>query len=298
MLVYVFPGQGSQHLGMGKEIFDEFKQLTEIADSILGYSIKDLCINDPHKLLDKTNYTQPALYIVNALSYFKRIKDNNQMPSFLAGHSLGEYNALLAAGAMDFETGLRLVIKRGELMAQESDGGMAAIVGLSEEIVKELLSENKSLNIDIANYNTPSQLVIAGKKEDIYKAEVIFKQAGAFSYTALNVSGAFHSRYMLKSSRLFSEFLNGFTFSNIKIPVIANINARPYKQCDIKDNLVKQITHSVKWIDTIRFFMGKGDVNIIQIGPGNTLNRIVKAIMRDADPLVLTEEEYIKYVAN
>ena len=162
MKTYMFPGQGSQARGMGGSLFDEFPELTDKADKILGYSIKELCLEDPRKELKNTQFTQPALYVVNALSYYKRIQETGETPDYVAGHSLGEFNALLAAECFDFETGLKLVKKRGELMSQATDGAMAAILNANREQVETLLKENGFKNVDIANYNAPLQIVISG----------------------------------------------------------------------------------------------------------------------------------------
>lgn len=291
MLAYVFPGQGSQHKGMGEGLFGEFKELTAAADAILGYSIEDLCLNDPENKLGLTSYTQPALYVVNALTYLKKLKDSGRVPDFVAGHSLGEYNALFAAGVFDFETGLKLVIKRGELMSMATGGGMAAVVGLSEEKVKAVLEDNNLHSIDIANYNTPSQIVISGPRDDIERAKPIFDAAEARTYVVLNVSGAFHSRYMTESGRRFAEFVEGFEFFPAKIPVISNVSARPYGPGDIKKNLIEQINNPVRWTESIRYLMGKGEIDIVQVGPGSVLTGLVKAIRREAAPLIITEAE-------
>jgi malonyl CoA-acyl carrier protein transacylase len=151
MKTYMFPGQGSQARGMGGSLFDEFPELTAKADEVLGYSIKALCLEDPGRELNKTQFTQPALYVVNALSYYKRLKDSGETPDYVIGHSLGEYNALLAAECFDFETGLKLVKKRGELMSQATDGAMAAIVNASREQIAAVLKEKGFDKVDIAN---------------------------------------------------------------------------------------------------------------------------------------------------
>jgi len=291
MVAYVFPGQGSQSKGMGGELFDEFKEFTAIADRVLGYSIKQLCINDPQNQLGQTQFTQPALYVVNALSYLKKLKENPVKPDYVAGHSLGEYNALFAAGAFDFETGLRLVKKRGELMSQAEKGGMAAVVGFTSEKVEEILKNNNLNTIDIANYNTPTQIVISGPNEDIERAKPIFEVAGVRTYVILKVSGAFHSRYMNKARDEFAKFLEQFEVSDLTLPVISNVHARTYKNKDIKRNMIDQITSSVKWTEIIRYFMGKGDMEITQVGPGTVINGLVKTIQREAEPLVVNEPE-------
>lgn len=291
MVAYVFPGQGSQKKGMGEVLFDEFKELTRKADKILGYSVKELCLEDPHNLLGQTQYTQPALYVVNALSYLKKIKETGIKPSYVGGHSLGEYNALLASGVFDFETGLMLVKKRGELMSKASGGGMAAVIGLNGKDIKAILEDGGFKDIDIANYNTPSQIVISGPKSSIQAAKSTFQSSGVMNYIILNVSGAFHSRYMAESQSKFKQYLNQFKFNEPNIPVISNVYARPYKKQHLKNTLADQITKSVKWTESIRYLMGKGDMDIIQIGPGNSLTSMVRAIKRQAEPLIVEDEE-------
>ncbi|QOS80433.1 ACP S-malonyltransferase [Paenibacillus sp. JNUCC31] len=286
MNVYLFPGQGSQHKGMGGELFDQYRDLTEKADRILGYSIKELCLLDPHRQLGQTQYTQVALYVVSALSFYKKVEQTNQLPDYVAGHSLGEYNALLAAGAFDFETGLKLVKRRGELMSQAPVGGMAAVIGLTIEQVRNILHENHLTGIDVANHNAPSQVVIAGQKNDIAQAQSIFEESGAKMYVPLNVSGAFHSRYMADAQQQFEQFMAEHSFSKLSIPVISNVHAQPYLQEDISSNLIKQIVSPVKWNDTIRYLLGLGEVDFTEVGPGNVLTKLVGYIRKEATPIV------------
>lgn len=291
MTTWVFPGQGSQEKGMGATLFEEFADLTAQADAILGYSIKELCLENAQRQLNQTQYTQPALYVVNALSYFKKVAQTGKQPDFFAGHSLGEYNALLAAGGVDFATGLKLVQKRGELMSQAPSGAMAAILNLPVDKLKAILTENGLTGIDIANYNTPSQLVIAGLKDDINSIVEIFEPMDSVRCVALNVSAAFHSRYMCDAQEEFERFLKGFEFAEIKIPLISNVTATPYKQKEIAENLAKQITHPVNWVDSIRYLMGQGEIAFEEVGPGNVLTKLIAKIQKEAKPQVVTEEK-------
>ena len=287
MVTYVFPGQGSQYKGMGRALFDEFPQITIKADEILGYSIKQLCLEDTNRRLGQTQYTQPALYTVNALHYLKKYKETGRKPDYVAGHSLGEYNALLVAGTFDFETGLKLVKKRGELMSQVSGGGMAAVLGLKEEEVKEILRENGLDTIDIANYNSPTQIVLSGSRDDIEQSVDKFEAYGA-SYIPLNVSGAFHSRYMSVVKQKFKEYLEQFILMEPSIQVISNVHARPYKHGELQQNLVDQITHPVKWTDSIRYLLGIEEIEYQEIGPGDVLTKLIQKILDQAEPLEVT----------
>lgn len=285
MEAFLFPGQGSQRVGMGGTLFDEFKDLTRKADEILGYSICDLCLHDPQQRLDKTQFTQPALYVVNAFTYFKMLQETGNVPDYVAGHSLGEYNALLAAGVFDFETGLKLVKKRAELMGQAMGGGMAAVIGLRAERVSEVLAQQGLTDIDIANYNAPTQIVIAGKKSDIERAGEFFEAAGVRLYMHLRVSGAFHSRAMVNAQKEFESFLDDFHFSNPFIPVISNVRAQPYQQGEIKRDLARQITHPVRWVESMHYLMGLGDVQMKEIGSGNVLTKLLNQIRKESTPL-------------
>ncbi len=277
MKTFLFPGQGSQSKGMGETLFDDFIELTHKADEILDYSIKELCLEDSKKELNKTQFTQSALYVVNALSYYKAVEESGQRPDYAAGHSLGELNALLAAECFDFETGLKLVKKRGELMSQISEGGMAAIINATEEEIKHILMENGLNNIDLANYNTPSQIVISGMRDEIAKAQSFF-QKGNTLYYPLNTSGAFHSRFMQPIKEKFESYLRKFEFSDLKIPVISNVSARPYQHDEIIDNLSNQITSSVRWCESIQYLMGLGNMEFEEIGHGNVLTKLVNKI--------------------
>jgi len=286
MITWVFPGQGSQEKGMGATLFDEFAELTTQAEGILGYSIKELCLQGPMQQLNQTQYTQPALYVVNALSYFKKLKETGQQPDFVAGHSLGEYNALLAAGGFDFATGLKLVQKRGELMSQAPAGAMAAVIKCPIDKLQAILMDNGVTGIDIANYNGPSQLVIAGLKDDINRAIDIFEPMEDIRCVALNVSAAFHSRYMREAQQAFEEFLKGFEFAELKIPIISNMTAKPYEQAKIVTNLAGQITHSVNWVASIRYLLEQGEMVFEEVGPGQVLTKLIAKIQTEVGPVV------------
>lgn len=283
MIAFVFPGQGSQKKGMGQGLFDEVADYAAIepdVDALLGYSLRQLCLEDPEDRLKDTRYTQPALYVVNALHTKKALADGAR-PKWLAGHSLGEYNALLAAGAFDFLTGLRLVQKRGELMAQARGGGMAAVIGLGVDAIAGTLADNGLDAIDVANFNSPSQTVISGPVDDIQRAGPLLQAAGARMCMPLPVSAAFHSRYMADAAREFEAFLAPIPFAALRTPVVANVTAQPYPAEGgdaAKALLVGQITGSVRWVDSVRFLLGQGVDRFDEMGPGNVLGRLVQQI--------------------
>ncbi len=287
MIAFVFPGQGSQKRGMGQGLFDEVAEYTAVekeVDAIVGYSMRKLCLEDTDGRLKETQYTQPSLYVVNALHYYKAIREGAR-PAFLAGHSLGEYDALLAAGAFDFLTGLRLVQKRGELMSQAKNGGMGAVIGLSPALIEKVIQENGLTSIDIANFNTPSQTVVSGPVEDIKRSGPLFESAGARMFMPLQVSAAFHSRYMADAAKAFGDFLAPMSFSAPKIPVIANVTAQPYPSDNpesVKSLLVNQITHSVQWTKSVRHLLSVGVTQFTEMGPGNVLTRMVQQIQQES----------------
>lgn len=291
---YLFPGQGSQCVGMGKELFEKYPQITKTADKVLGYSIRELCLEDSKKQLGITEFTQPALYTVNCLEYLESLDNNGEKPDFVAGHSLGEYAALFAAGVFDFETGLKIVKKRAELMNQEKGGAMAAVIGLTEEEIQEVLEENHLEQIYIANLNSPKQIVISGPKSDIGGLEELFKQNTKCRYILLNVSGAFHSPYMESAAKEFKDYISKFKFESPDIPIISNCTARPYHQRDIIDHMYMQMIKPVKWTETIRYLAGKDVADFEQIGPGNTTTNLVKQILKETEPLEVEEEEVLK----
>jgi len=278
MTTYLFPGQGSQTRGMGSSLFSEFPDLVEKADRILDYSIATLCLQDPHNQLNLTEFTQPALYTVNALFYLEHLKDTKRKPDYVMGHSLGEYSALFAAGVFDFETGLALVKKRGELMSKSAKGAMAAVIGLTGEEVSAVLKEHHLSDVTIANFNSYSQIVISGSKEQIYASESLFKNAGAQLFVPLKVSGAFHSHYMDKAQSQFSEFLCEFTFNLPTLAIIANVNAKPYHPKEVAANLSSQINHSVQWTQSVGYLLQQGETNFIEVGPGKVLTGLISRI--------------------
>ncbi|MEC5160163.1 malonyl CoA-acyl carrier protein transacylase [Janthinobacterium sp. CG_23.3] len=282
MKAILFPGQGAQFKGMGKGLFEAYPQETALASEILGYPVDALCLHDSDNRLRQTAYTQPALFVVNALAYYA-LRDDAAAPlrvDYVAGHSLGEYNALLAAGAFDFATGVKLVKKRGELMGGAAGGGMAAVLGMPACKVTQLLREHQIDSIDLANFNTPTQFVIAGPTADIARASALFGREGV-QCLPLNVSAPFHSRYMKDVQRQYARHLGQFTFQAPRLPVIANATARPYQSGDVAQLLCDQIANSVLWSDSIRYLRRQGVTEYQEIG-ATFLGKMVKEIVQAA----------------
>jgi trans-AT polyketide synthase/acyltransferase/oxidoreductase domain-containing protein len=266
---------------MGAELFDRFADWTAEADAILNYSIKELCLEDPRGELGLTQFTQPALYVVNALHWRARVDAGEPLPAFVAGHSLGEYDALLAAGVFDFATGLRLVQRRGAIMGLVSGGGMAAVVGLPpQEIERVLAASEEGRRIDVANYNGFDQTIIAGPQADLAAVAAAFEAAGVRAFTPLKVSAPFHSRYMHTPMLEFAAVLDGVTFRPPAIPVIANVLARPYPAEAVRDTLARQIGSPVRWLDSMLYLLDRGADTFVEVGPGAVLTKLLARIKK------------------
>jgi len=266
---------------MGAELFTRFPDWTAQADQVLGYSIRELCVDDPRAELGLTQFTQPALFVVNALTYRARVDDGGAPPDFVAGHSLGEYNALLAAGSFDFATGVTLVKRRGAMMGQVSGGGMAAVIGLEPARIEAVLQESEAgRTLDVANYNSFDQTVIAGPVAAINEVKPSFEAAGVRAFIPLKVSAPFHSRYMREPQAEFASFLAGFDFQPPAIPVIANATAQPYDAARVRETLASQIGSAVKWLDTMVYLLDHGVSEVEETGPGTVLAKLLVQIKK------------------
>lgn len=280
-VAYIFPGQGAQVMPMGKVMFDRFPSEVEEASDLLGYRIDHLCLQDREKRLNQTQFTQPALYFICALEFRAHFEDKHSLPLVAAGHSLGEYAALHAAGAFNLMDGLRLVAERGKQMAAARDGGMVAVIGLTPRQLVDVIQEFP--DIDVANYNSYEQTVLAGPVAALDRAEVKLNAAGARAVIRLNVSAAFHSRAMRSAAEAFGRELANFNFRPLRLPVISNRKAFAYREDELATELKAQIVSPVRWVESIEYMLRMGVREFVELGPGKSMSRLITDI-RAATP--------------
>ena len=288
MIAYVFPGQGAQFAGMGKDLYDSkplAKELFDKANDILGYSITDIMFNGTDEQLKETKITQPAVFLHSVISAL--CLGDEFTPAMVAGHSLGEFSALVAAGALSFEDGLRLVYARAMAMQKACEvapGTMAAIVGLDDETVEKICQQVSTTGnvVVAANYNCPGQLVISGNIDAVNQACELLKEAGAKRALPLKVGGAFHSPLMQPAKDELQTAIENTTFAEPKCPVYQNVDGQPHTAPEeIKKNLIAQLTSSVRWTSSVQNMIKDGANDFTECGPGKALQGMIGRIDKD-----------------
>jgi len=289
-LAVLFPGQGAQYVGMGKGLYEtcpEARRVFDEANRILGFDIKRLIFEGPEGTLTKTANSQPAIFVMSYAAWEAlKAHAGSLKPRAFAGLSLGEYTALVAADAISFNEGLRLVLKRGEYMEEAClahPGTMASVIGLSMDKVKALCASARRLGIvDVANANSPGQIVVSGEKDAVEEAAKLARERGAKRVIALKVSGAFHSRLMEDAERLLSAELKKANFTRASVPVVANVTGEEETEPgEIRENLARQVTGSVLWQKSVELLVSRGVNTFVEVGCGKVLQGLVRRICPD-----------------
>lgn len=307
---WVFPGQGSQVVGMGRDLYEESaaaRQVFEQADALLDLPLTRFCFEGPEALLTATEYAQPALLTVS-VALLRALEEAHggmlPAPAAVAGHSLGEYAALVAGGALDFTTALCLVRRRGQLMAEAHEGSMAAVIGLGADALDDVCREVRSSlaahppalsTVVVANYNAPDQLVISGSSVAVEQAGQLARTRGAKRVLPLKVSAAFHSPLMSQAAEGMAQALAAATVHDLRVPLIANVTAEPLVAAEaVRREAVAQVVAPVRWVASVQYMVGEGITSFVELGPGKVLSGLIRRIAPQARLMNIDSAEAVR----